>query len=87
MTRREAKVLVREYCDELLIESINLSFNFLPLPNPPLELPDFPAKPPSKASEIIQQASGISSIDTSGFLYRLEQIIEKDEPSYGYLRI
>ena len=82
MTRREAKVLVREYCDELLIESINLSFNFLPLPNPPLELPDFPAKPPSKASEIIQQASGISSIDTSGFLYRLEQIIEKDEPSF-----
>ena len=67
MARREAKALVREYCNKILIESITLSFDFLPLPNPPLELPDFPARPPSDVSKIIQQALGISSIDTAGF--------------------
>ena len=82
MARREAKALVREYCNKILIESITLSFDFLPLPNPPLELPDFPARPPSDVSKIIQQALGISSIDTAGFLFRLEQVIEKDEPNF-----
>ena len=82
MARREAKALVREYCNKILIESITLSFDFLPLPNPPLELPDFPARPPSDVSKIIQQALGISSIDTAGFLFRLEQVIEKDEPDF-----
>ena len=82
MARREAKALVREYCNKILIESITLSFDFLPLPNPPLELPDFPARPTSDVSKIIQQALGISSIDTAGFLFRLEQVIEKDEPNF-----
>ena len=82
MARREAKALVRENCNKLLIESISLSFDFLPLPNPPLELPDFPARPPTELSKITQQALGISSVDTAGFLYRLEQVIEKEEPDF-----
>jgi hypothetical protein len=82
MTRREAKSLIRESCNNLTRDSISLSFDFIPLPNPPLELPDFPADPPSKSSKIIQQALGISSADTAGFYYRLEQIIEIDEPSF-----
>tara|TARA_B110000003_G_scaffold179591_1_gene178900 strand:+ start:777 stop:2123 length:1347 start_codon:yes stop_codon:yes gene_type:complete len=82
MAQREAKALVREHCNKILIESITLSFEFLPLPNPPLELPDFPARPPSDKSKIIQQALGLFSIDTAGFLFRLEQVIEKDEPNF-----
>ena len=82
MARREAKALIRENCNNLLIESISLSFDFLPLPNPPLELPDFPARPPAELSKIIQQALGISSVDTAGFLYRLEQVIDKEEPDF-----
>ena len=82
MARREAQTLVRESCNTLLRESIVQSFDFLPLPNPPLEMPDFPANPPSEPSKIIQQALGISSADTAGFFYRLEQVIEKDEPNF-----
>ena len=82
MARREAKALTRESCNNLLIESISFSFDFLPLPNPPLELPDFPARPPAELSKIIQQALGISSVDTAGFLYRLEQVIDKEEPDF-----
>ena len=82
MSRREAKSLIRESCNNLLRECISLSFESPPLPNPPLEMPDFPANPPSDSSKIIQQALGISSIDTAGFYYRLEQVIETDEPSF-----
>ena len=82
MSRREAKSLIRESCNNLLRECISLSFEAPPLPNPPLEIPDFPANPPSDSSKIIQQALGISSIDTAGFYYRLEQVIETDEPSF-----
>lgn len=82
MSRREAKSLIRESCNHLMRDSICLSFDFFPLPNPPLEMPDFPANPPSDSAKIIQQALGISSVDTAGFYYRLEQIIEADEPSF-----
>ncbi len=82
MSRREAKALLREYCDELLCECISLSFEYLPLPNPPLEIPDFPAQNPDDLALLTQQALGISSIDTAGFLYRLELITEDFEPSY-----
>ncbi len=82
MSRREAKTLVREFCNNLLRDSITHSFDFLPLPNPPLEIPDFPANPPSEPSKIVQQALGISSIDTAGFFYRLDQVIERNEPSF-----
>ena len=82
MSRREAKALLREHCDEMLRESIALSFEYLPLPNPPLEIPDFPAQSPNDLTSLTQQALGISSIDTAGFLYRLETIIDNYEPSY-----
>ena len=82
MSRREAKALLREHCDEMLRESIALSFEYLPLPNPPLEIPDFPAQSPNDLTSLTQQALGISSIDTAGFLYRLETIIDYYEPSY-----
>ena len=70
MSRREAKALLREHCDKMLRECIALSFEYLPLPNPPLEIPDFPAQPPNDLTSLTQQALGISSIDTAGFLYR-----------------
>ena len=82
MSRREAKALLREHCDKMLRESISLSFEYLPLPNPPLEIPDFPAKSPNDLITLTQQALGISSIDTAGFLYRLDIIIENYEPSF-----
>jgi len=82
MSRREAKALLREYCDKMLRECIALSFEYLPLPNPPLEIPDFPAQSPNDLNTLTQQALGISSIDTAGFLYRLDIIIEKHEPSF-----
>ena len=82
MSRREAKALLREHCDKMLSESIALSFEYLPIPNPPLEIPDFPARSPDDLTTLTQQALGISSIDTAGFLYRLDTIIENHEPSY-----
>ena len=82
MSRREAKALLREYCDKMLKECIALSFEYLPLPNPPLEIPYFPAQSPNDLTTLTQQALGISSIDTAGFLYRLDIIIEKHEPSF-----
>ena len=82
MSRREAKVLLREHSQNLLRECILLSFEYLPLPHPPLEIPDFPAQPPHDSNSLIQQALGISSMDSAGFLYRLELIIEKFEPSF-----
>jgi hypothetical protein len=66
----------------MLRESISLSFEYLPLPNPPLEIPDFPAQSPTDLTTLTQQALGISSIDTAGFLYRLDIIIENHEPSF-----
>jgi hypothetical protein len=66
----------------MLRESISLSFEYLPLPNPPLEIPDFPAQSPNDLTTLIQQALGISSIDTAGFLYRLDIVIENHEPSF-----
>jgi hypothetical protein len=66
----------------MLRECIALSFEYLPLPNPPLEIPDFPAKSPNDLITLTQQALGISSIDTAGFLYRLDIIIENYEPSF-----
>ena len=82
MSRREAKALLREHCDKMLRESIALSFEYLPLPNPPLEIPDFPAQSPNDLISLTQQALGISSIDTAGFLYRLKIIIDNYEPNY-----
>ena len=82
MSRREAKALLREHCDKMLRECIALSFEYLPLPNPPLEIPDFPAQPPNDLTSLTQQALGISSIDTAGFLYRLDLVIDNYEPSY-----
>ena len=82
MSRREAKALLREHCDKMLRECISLSFEYLPLPNPPLEIPDFPAQSPNDLTTLTQQALGISSIDTAGFLYRLDIIIENHEPSF-----
>jgi len=67
MPKRETKALLRQSCDNLMKECISLSFDFLPLPNPPLEIPDFPARPPNSSSSLIQQALGISSIDNAGF--------------------
>ena len=52
MVRRDAEPLIWENCTILLEKYVKNSFNQGKLPNPPLELPDFPAQPP-KSIDII----------------------------------
>ena len=82
MSRREASALVWERGEELLKEYVELSFSIAPLPNPPLELPDFPAIQPTKSDSLIRQASGLYAIDRAGFNQRLSSIVEADEPDF-----
>ena len=82
MVRREASALVWDAHAKLMKDSISLAFQYEPLPHPPLELPDFPALPPANSTDLAQQALGITSSDRAGFRYRLEMVIESDEPDY-----
>ena len=45
MARREGSALVWQKTDERLKEAVLEAFEIAPLPNPPLELPDFLAIP------------------------------------------
>jgi hypothetical protein len=47
MARREGSALVWQKTDERLKEAVREAFEIAPLPNPPLELPDFPAISPT----------------------------------------
>ena len=57
MARREGSALVWQKTDERLKEAVREAFEIAPLPNPPLELPDFPAISPCRFS-IIGSAGG-----------------------------
>ena len=82
MVRRESNALVWEYCTELLTKYVKKSFKNGFLPNPPLELPDFPAQYPKSVSILSSQVLGLFSADKAGFNYKLSEVIEILEPSY-----
>ena len=82
MSRREASALVWERCEELLRDYVESSFSTSPLPNPPLELPDFPAIQPTSSDSLVQQAVGLYAIDRAGFNQRLSAIVEETLPDY-----
>tara|TARA_Y100001970_G_scaffold110084_1_gene137498 strand:+ start:582 stop:1916 length:1335 start_codon:yes stop_codon:yes gene_type:complete len=82
MSRREASALVWESCGELLKGYVEASFSTAPLPNPPLELPDFPAIQPTDSISLIRQASGIYAIDRAGFDQRLSSVVEEVLPDF-----
>ncbi len=82
MSRRESSALVWGRCEELLREYVESSFSTSPLPNPPLELPDFPAIQPTSSDSLVQQAVGLYAIDRAGFNQRLSAIVESTLPDY-----
>ena len=73
MVRRESNALVWEYCTELLAKYVKKSFKNGFLPNPPLELPDFPAQYPKSVSILSSQVLGLFSADKAGFNYKLSE--------------
>ena len=82
MARREGKALVWQLTNERLGSAIREAYEISPLPNSPLELPDFPAIPPSDSESLVRQALGIFTVDRQGFEIRLAEIIEIRLPDY-----
>ena len=82
MTRREGKALVWQMTDEKLKQAVREAFEIAPLPNPPLELPDFPAIPPDDANSLVRQAAGIFAVDRQGFNMRLAEVCESHIPNH-----
>ena len=82
MARREGSALVWQKTDERLKEAVREAFETAPLPNPPLELPDFPAIPPADSESLVRQAVGIFAIDRQGFNMRLAEVCEIHLPDY-----
>lgn len=82
MARREGKALVWQRTNERLGESVRDAYEIAPLPNPPLELPDFPAIPPRDSESLVRQAMGIFSVDRQGFEIRLVEITDLILPDY-----
>ena len=76
MARREGSALVWQKTDERLKEAVREAFEIAPLPNPPLELPDFPAISPTDSESLVRQAAGIFAIDRQGFNMRLAEVCE-----------
>ncbi|MCH2436250.1 MAG: hypothetical protein MK170_00795, partial [Candidatus Thalassarchaeum sp.] len=82
MASRIGSALVWQRVNEQLVEAVAEAYAAGPLPNPPLELPEFPANPPKDAESLIRQASGIYAIDRNGFEMRLSEIEEKMLPDH-----
>ena len=82
MARREGSALVWEMADKRLKLAVREAFLLAPLPNPPLELPDFPAIPPSDTESLIRQAAGIFAIDRQGFNLRLTEVCDEHIPDH-----
>ena len=79
MVRREYSVLIWENCTELLEKYVNNSFENGFLPNPPLELPDFPAQYPKSIPILSSQILGLFSVDKAGFNSKLSEVIEEKD--------
>lgn len=82
MSRREARTLIWEGCEELIRELTVASFQAATLPHPPLELPDFPAIQPETSEKLADQAVGIFLNDKAGFNHRLSSIVDDKIPDY-----
>ena len=82
MARREGNALVWQKTDERLKEAVREAFDLAPLPNPPLELPDFPAISPTDSESLVRQAAGIFAIDRQGFNMRLAEVCELHLPNH-----
>lgn len=82
MARREGSALVWQMTDERLKQAVREAFEVAPLPNPPLELPDFPAIPPAEADSLVRQAAGIFAIDRQGFNLRLTELLDDHLPDH-----
>ena len=82
MARREGSALVWEMADERLKLAVREAFLLAPIPNPPLELPDFPAIPPSDGESLVRQAVGIFTIDRQGFNLRLTEVCDEHIPDH-----
>ena len=82
MPRREGKALVWQVTDERLKHAVSQAFDIAPLPNPPLELPDFPAIPPTNSESLVRQAAGIFAIDRQGFNMKLAEVCELHLPNH-----
>ena len=82
MARREGSALVWQKTDERLKEAVREAFEIAPLPNPPLELPDFPAISPTDSESLVRQAAGIFAIDRQGFNMRLAEVCEVHLPDH-----
>ncbi len=83
MARREGSALVWQMTDERLKQAVRDAYEIAPLPNPPLELPDFPAIPPAEADSLVRQAAGIFAIDRQGFNLRLTELVDGHLPDYA----
>tara|TARA_B100000029_G_scaffold73076_3_gene64989 strand:+ start:2989 stop:4323 length:1335 start_codon:yes stop_codon:yes gene_type:complete len=83
MARREGSALVWQMTDERLKQVVREAYEVAPLPNPPLELPDFPAIPPSSAEALVRQAAGIFAIDRQGFNLRLSELVDEHLPDHA----
>jgi hypothetical protein len=75
MVRRDAEPLIWENCSKILERYVKDSYNQGPLPQPPLESPDFPSSPPKSLDALLSQTSGLFSIDKAGFKAKLSEII------------
>jgi len=82
MPRREGNALVWQVTDERLKHAVSQAFDIAPLPNPPLELPDFPAIPPTNSESLVRQAAGIFALDRQGFNMRLAEVCELHLPNH-----
>ena len=82
MSRREAQALIWERCEILMREFVKSAYSYSSLPNPPLELPDFPAIVPESPESLVNQARGLYLIDRSGFNHRLSVIVNERTPDY-----
>ncbi len=82
MARRDAEPLIWENCTKLLESYVKCSFEQGNLPNPPLELPDFPAQYPKSVEILLSQTLGLFSIDKAGFKSKLSEIFDEIEPDY-----
>ena len=69
MARREGSALVWEMADERLKLAVREAFLLAPLPNPPLELPDFPAIPPSDAESLLGKRLEFSQLIVRDSIY------------------
>ena len=82
MSRREPEALIREHCEILIKELVKSAFVSSPLPNPPLELPDFPAIQPKSSQNLVDQTIGLYLIDRAGFKYRLSSVVNDTLPDH-----